>query len=460
MWVIDILFLWGTHEKSEKVRKWLESWKMDPLFLSTIFIIVVGLVAAVMDAGAVRAMFMATIALSPVWLPLFLVVFLWVSWVDYVRLLFWFSQGTVLLEVQLPPEVTKSPVAMETFLTTLHNTGGEGTFVDRFWLGKYRPVWALEIASNGGKIGFYIHLRKAWRNIVEARLYGLFPEAKVTEVDDYAAKLPFNLTEYDMWGAEFNKLGPQALPIKSYIDYGLDRDPKEEFKIDPIANILELLASISEGEYFWMQIILKGHRGESEWYGIKTAGDDAFKKGATAEIEKSMADAAKRAQKVIDEYKIEQGRMVTMTKNEQLRIEQIERSMAKLVFDCGVRVLYIAKKEKFNGINIGATVNFFGAFRGQDTTREYNNIMPTRGVSIFDYAWQDFHDIRHRILKRNLFFQYKHRAYFYVPYDQVPVYLTTEELATLWHFPSSGIVTPGLNRVSSRRSEAPLNLPI
>jgi hypothetical protein len=85
--------------------------------------------------------------------------------------------------------------------------------------------------------------------------------------------------------------------------------------------------------------------------------------------------------------------------------------------------------------------------------------MPARGNNWFDYPWQDWKEIRANRMRRNLFFRYKQRAYFYVPYDQVPVFMTTEELATIWHFPSSVVQTPALDRVPSRRSDAPINLP-
>ena len=38
--------------------------------------------------------------------------------------------------------------------------------------------------------------------------------------------------------------------------------------------------------------------------------------------------------------------------------------------------------------------------------------------------------------------------------------MSTEELATVYHIPSSGIETPGLARIQSATSEAPPNLPI
>ncbi len=77
----------------------------------------------------------------------------------------------------------------------------------------------------------------------------------------------------------------------------------------------------------------------------------------------------------------------------------------------------------------------------------------------FDYPWEDPLKFRRNKLKELFYFHSKHRAYFYVPYDQAPVYLSVEELASLWHFPNTGVEAPGLNRVAAKVAEAPHNLP-
>ena len=53
---------------------------------------------------------------------------------------FWSKQKRILLEIKLPKEITKSPLAMETFLIGLHQTGREGTWYAKFWEGKTRTV--------------------------------------------------------------------------------------------------------------------------------------------------------------------------------------------------------------------------------------------------------------------------------------------------------------------------------
>ncbi len=442
----------------------LRGYHIEALIVSPLIVLALVGFAAAYDPLALRAVSIAVVALSPIWVPLFIFSSIWVQWIKFVRTSFWLSQKMTLLEITLPPEVEKSPLAMELFLSSLYNTGGEATFVGRIWKGVFRPIWALEIASNEGKVSFYIHARKSLQNSVESRLYGQYPEAKITVVEDYAAKLPFNLDHYEIWGCEFGKTAPGAVPIKTYTDYQLDKNPDTpEIQVDPITNLLELMSSIGKDEYMWLQFILRGRSGD-EWYGFKIK-EDSYKEGGKKELQAMINAAAERSKKLAKELKvkdpdkaIEQAASrggALLSDGEKKRAEAIERSLGKTVFDVGIRALYIAKKERFNGSNIPSVALMFNPFRSADL----NSIVPNRGVSIFDYPWQDIFNIRHRILKNLLMYHYRMRAYFFVPYDQVPVFLTTEELATLWHFPNSKVQPPGLERVAAKRAEAPAGLP-
>jgi hypothetical protein len=422
-------------------------------------IVFLGLVSFVLftDPQAARATMTAIAALSPLWLPLFLLKYFWIYWIHYVRYKFWFSQEMVLLEIQLPPQVEKSPLSMELFLTALWNSGGEVTFIKRMWQGVFRAVWSLEIASMEGRVNFYIHMRKAMRTVVEARLYGQFPEAQVREVEDYTRQVPFNIDEYEMWGCEYKKGDPQALPIKTYVDYGLDKDPDEELKIDPISSVLEPFAAMGKDEYLWYQIVIKARK-KDEWYGFYL-NRDSFTEGFKKGLSDIMAAAAKRAGALVSDpnakAQAEARGLTLLTPGERTKVEAMEKAKAKLIFECGIRTIYFAKKEAFQGGKIGVLPRFFDPYR----SNELNYINPARWMASLDYPWQDFRNIRRNMFKKKLYFLYQNRAYFYVPMDQAPVFLNVEELASIWHFPSASVKTPGLNRVASKLSEAPPDLP-
>ncbi len=466
-WYKKIFLMWthgGAHHVSEK---WIGGWGFETLVIIPAAFLIFLIIAAGIDPAAISGTFAMAIALSPIWLPIGLLVFFWITWMHYIQYAFWFKQEYILLEIQLPPEVEKSPLSMELFLSAMYNSGGESNFIARIWKGQFRPVFTLEIASNEGQIKFYLHCRKGWKNVLEAKLYGQYPEVRITEADDYVAALPFNTNEYGLWGAEFKKMGgADALPIKTYIDYGLDKSPdKPESQVDPISNLTEFLGQIGQGEYLWMQIVMRAPKGDRWWYGFPLAGNNPWKEPAKAKINEITKNAIKRAQDLIEgdgedskkeKQKVGSRGSTLLSGGEKLQVEAIERSLTKLYFECGIRVLYLGLNSgPFSGTNIGSVVKFFDAYNQPN----YNSIMPTRGSSDFDYPWQDWNGIRENRVRRNLFFRYKHRAYFNVPYDQVPTHLTTEELATIWHFPSSVVQTPALDRVPSRRSEAPLNLP-
>jgi len=448
------------HAKAEEWASWLNK-RGQALFAYyapafAIFFLLVWWV----DPGVIRAVSVTLLASSPLWLPFFLGRYLWITWIRYIRFLHWLKQEHILLEIQLPAEVEKSPLAMELFLTSLFNTGGEPTAFHRMWLGSHRPAWSLEIASIEGRVRFYLYLRKGFKNIVEARLYGQYPEAKVVEVPDYTSSIPFNTDEYSLWGCEYKKTPgkPHALPIKTYVDYGLDKNPDTpEIQTDPITHILELLGSSGPGEYHFMQIVMKAHK-KDEWYGFYK-NTDKYIDEARAYIKTILVGAAKRSQTVLKESWGEGERTfpppAILSDEEKNKVEAMERALNKLVFECGIRVIYFAKKDKFDGVKIPNTIGFFSALRGP----EYNALGPTRGLTVLDFPWQDFSDIRKKSIARKLWFRYKNRAYFYEPFDQTPVFLNVEELATIWHFPSSVVKTPSIDRVPSKRAEAPLNLP-
>lgn len=445
------------HDTAHHANSWLDGWHIETTVVALVGFLIFSITAYAADPDAVIAAIVALVTLSPLWLPIALFFVFWKVWMHYLRFAFWFRQPMTLLHVELPPEVAKSPLAMELVLTGLWNKGGETTFIQRIWKGQFRAITTLELVSNEGRIGFYIHLRKGWKEFMEARIYGQFPEARITEVDDYVDAVPYDPEHYDLWGTEYQKSGDlaEAVPIKVYKEWEMDKNPDTpETKVDPLTNIFEFLATVKSDEYVWIQIVMKARK-KDEWYGFYKG--DHFKDDAKAQIKKITEGAIKRGQELTadpdEKKKIGSRGAMLLTGGEKYMVEAIENSTSKPVFDCGFRGLYIVKKGKFDITRINNLVCFWDPFRGM------NSLGVTRGKSIFDYPWQDWNNIRSTMISRKMFFWYKHRAYFYVPYDQKEVCMTVEELASIWHFPNSEVRTPALQRVPSRRAPAPANLP-
>ena len=120
-----------------------------------------------------------------VWLPVLLIILFWKLWVRYVQALFFSKRKRVLLEIRLPKELTKSPAAMELFLTGLHQAGREGTWYAKYWEGKTRPWFSLEMISIEGAVKFLIWTEEDFKNIIQAQLYSQYPTVEIYEVPDY-----------------------------------------------------------------------------------------------------------------------------------------------------------------------------------------------------------------------------------------------------------------------------------
>ncbi|MFH0804447.1 MAG: hypothetical protein V1896_02510 [Candidatus Zambryskibacteria bacterium] len=388
----------------------------------------------------------------PVWLPAIFLILFFNAWVYWRRTRFWQKEGSVLLEIKLPREISKSPAAMEVVLQALHQTGGEGTWINRIWKGQTRSHFSLEIASIGGNIRFFIWTKPKHRNFIESQIYSQYPGVEIYEAEDYTKPFYYNPEVNGLYATEFKLTQPDPYPIKTYIDYGLDRDPKEEFKIDPITPLIEFLGSLTSGHNIWFQIIIRAHKKRrlADIFGEK---EDSWKDEAKAEMAK-----------IVETYKpkdkTEYGRFPT--KGETDLINSLERSVLKYPFDCGIRAIYIADKDKFDGANIGGVLGMVKQFGSND---KLNGFRPNGWLFDFDYPWQEWFNDQERI-KTIALQEYKLRRFFYSPWrnkkyhSSKPFILNTEELATVFHFPGSVSSTPTFEKIPSLKSKAPSNLPI
>ncbi len=385
---------------------------------------------------------------SVIWVPFVIFELAWHSWTRYVRTDWLRKQEKLLLEIKLPQETLKSPLAMELVLLALYQTGGEGTPIDRYWDGKARPWFSLELVSDGGDIRFFIWTFKSQKAVLEASIYAQYPGVEVHQVDDYTQKIFFDPATHDLAGCRFEATSPDPLPIKTYVDYGLDKDPKEEYKVDPMAPLIEFMGTLKKGHQAWVQIVVRAHTQE------KTPTNEKYP-------DKWKDEAKELIQEIIEESAIEDAEgnktpnSVKLTTGQKIRIEAIERSQTKFAFDAGIRVLYIAPKDIFDKGNGGGLTGCFKQFNAPNL----NGFKPADGMSV-DYKWQDWSG--KKILKRKIghFRAYCERGYFHYPFSKKWTVLNTEELATLYHFPGSAVQTPNLKRIPSKRGDAPANLPI
>ena len=433
----------------------MESW---PIFILGLVLLANAFIwmPAIVSLALSLALFLA-----PLWLPFLLVGGAMTLWLILKRGEFIAEQKNILLEIRPPRNLVKTPLAMEAFLSSIHLSPGESTWYVRWMKGGVRPWWSLEIASFEGQVHFFIWTRANFRRIVESQMYAQYPGVQITEAPDYTR---FINTESDdiggVWGTDFKHTREAPLPIKTYIEYGMDKVQKEPEQVDPLANLIEFMGSIGKGEYLWLQFIVRVHKGER--YSGKLN-----KKGKTYTWKDEAEELVNEIRKMTRETYIdpvsgeERPGFPNPTKGQSEKIAAIERNVSKLAFDVGARSVYIAKKDKFNPVMITHMIGLFKPF----STEGWNDINSSDWLKRFDnYPWEIGASKLKKLYAKRLVEAFRRRQFFHdpfyygIPQDKIMV-MSTEELATVFHIPSHSVETPGLTRIQSATGEAPSNLP-
>jgi hypothetical protein len=413
--------------------------------------------------------------MSPILVPLVLIYLSVLLWVRYSQLKYIFKQKPVLLEIRIPKDIQKSPLAMEIIFGIMHQ-GGASTYTEAYLDGKVSPWFSLELVSIEGKVHFFIWASEArFKKLLEAQIYAQYPTVEVYEVPpekDYVRHFDFNPEKKSVWGLQFGLTGKDVYPIKTYVDYGMDKDQKDEYRIDPMVAVLEFLGSAGKGHNIWIQILISKHD-KKDLKTFSLSGKSDWKKEAKQEIKKikvaSMLDMDPDKVEAEHIKKAEASmKFPNMTKGQIEKIAAIERSIDKNAFDACVRGLYLADKNVFNpsyiaglvGSNVQYSSKSLNGFKLKVKTDVSNEFKDW--ATIFPFLNKVI-ALKKAKFTNEMFDAYRLRSFFFPPYQyyrQDPFVLTSEELATMFHFPGNVSATPTLAKIASKKSEPPANLPI
>ncbi|NCU28098.1 MAG: hypothetical protein EOM85_00270 [Candidatus Moranbacteria bacterium] len=364
-----------------------------------------------------------------------------------------------LLEIQIPREIAKSPSAMELFFSN--------TFDPKLW-------FSLEMVSIDGRVHFYIRTQNNIKDLVQTQIYAQYPQAKVVEIEDYV----FDIPKYDkngdwyVWGCEYSKKKDDFLPLKTYKAYGeeMRAGTKEEFKVDPITPIIELLGSLSKGQQLWIQILAK-HSGK-KYYSKKKEKKVEFSEAAP----EFLLELLKPYTKVQKNEKGETDLDIRTPKTIEPVVKAVSEQLGQLHFECGIRVIALSDKkiiteDQFNGLSRSAKLIF------RQFTLANSNELERINTTEFEDAWKDPIGTTMNKFKRRLLDSYRLRMFFhppmildlefpkwlkiFAPTGKPKVFvLSSEELASIFHFPGMVSETPSFKRVETKIAKPPSNLPI
>jgi len=446
-----------------------------------------------------------------IWDPFWWVIlFLIILWVPFLRVWWWVflpimlqiqlktlylwymgwdfdyaKQKWVFLEIIPPKEVLIPLKAMEDVFSAIWPIMDVANFREVWCDGELPngPYWySWEIASIEGKLHFYVRTLEQHRVAIESALFGHYPDIEIHEAQDYVKLVPPTIPndEWDMYGEDWDLVKEDAYPIKTYEKFFEpqgERISAEEKRMDPIISLLEAMSKLGPGEHYWVQFttVPVADYDEPDW---RSEGQKIINKLAKRPEKKEptlIEDLMHIARELImgpekegegesakyswvEQNKEESGeREMVLTPGEREIITEVENKIKKPAFRTNIRGVYVAKREAWKAPNrvisrtymghfITGHMNYF-QFQGKTRPRVHFFM---RNRRVFLRARKMF---RMTVLRFPPLYPDRHTF--------CPI-LSTEEMATLYHFPLrvSGMVAPTMSKIESKKAGPPANLPV
>lgn len=417
------------------------------------------------------------------WIPLFFIL-----WKPFLFLYLWWrvdgflkKQQMVLLEIKLPKEILKPIRAMEVVFSSIQNAIYQPPDLWEKWIdGRVQLSLGLELVSIDGQPHFFIRTPKEYRDSVESSLYAQYPEIEIVEVDDYTKYVPQSIPnkEWDLFGSDYKLNKDDHYPIKTYSEFETEREKEEEEVVDPIAGLLESMAKIKKGEQLWIQFLIDPvgdvdlARSFSKWWKKGEAlRDKLARRPAPGPPRPIIQEAAEIliTGKVKEEKKEEKEIFppeMRLTPGEREVLAAIEKKMSKPIFQTTVRFIYLGRRDVWFKPNFRLAFSFFNQYATNNLNAlfaEGKTLTKIHKALIFQFLNIDFiRGRRHYVKCRKLFRNYIRRlSPFYPKLGKGTFMLNTEEVASLFHFPSERVApAPGVSRIEAKKGGALPSLPV
>jgi hypothetical protein len=416
------------------------------------------------------------------WLPLpFLV------WRPFLFHYLWWRQDVFsekeakfsFIEIKIPKEVFKPVRAMEMVFASLFQIAYDPPDTWEKWVdGKYQFSYSFEIVAIDGAPHFFIRIPTGSRRSIESAIYSQYPEAEIIDAEDYTKMVPQNIPngEWDLWGTSLQLLKPNPYPLRTYKEFETEKETDKERMVDPLAGLLEAMAKTTPGEQLWIQFIAKPLSkdvgGFEEWLkeGKKVKEElarrtvkqlphrplilEAMDVLLTGEPPKVAAE--KKDELIPPEMKL--------TPGEREVIAAVEEKIAKMPFDVHARYIYLGKGNAFFKPNLRLPFGYLASYCTQNmnyiTLKGQPIITKIKKSWFLPFNSKLLRDRRVFLRKRNLFTRYTKRWPTLFPESGGSIVLSSEEMASLYHFPGRLAATaPFMERIEAKKGEAPPGLP-
>ena len=371
----------------------------------------------------------------------------------------------IILAIDVPKSNEQSPKAVENMFTYLSGAHGSINFFEKWFEGKFQMSFSYEIVSLEGYTQFLIRTPMEFRNLIETSVYSQYPDAEISEVDDYVETVPHHFPdeEYDVWGSEFVQANDWAFPIKLYQEFEHKFGESETQFKDPMASLMDLCSSLREGEQFWFQIVIIPISfdwvKEVDKVVDKLLGKNKKAASGASKLVEWIGEASEMVYSIWGdiEDKKEDNKglsMMELTPKQKKQIESIHEKAAKLSFEAKIRAVYVARRDSMDKNKV---VNGLIGYMKQFAAMDLNNLKPDVSNTMTKAVY--FNKDRRLLRKKNNIIRN------YVAREDTAGrkagLFNIEELATIWHFPiDANVKAPMIQKAPGRKADAPSSLPI
>jgi GTPase SAR1 family protein len=308
-------------------------------------------------------------------------------------------------------EEKKSRIAvMEQFLSSLAGLKEKG-FFKNFLYGQPSVVLEIAVPFSTSEISFYLAGPKKQEGFLEKQIHGFYPQALVEKIEDYNIFNP----QGQCAGGFFKLEKTSVLPLKTY----------KELEVDPLENISNALTKIEEtGEGGAIQIILRPAAVGWNKLGLSIA--KRMNEGL------SFEDVLKG--KPIRKPKPEEPPLKVSPLAEET-IKALQAKAGKMGFQANIRVLFSAETEERAEEFLSHSEGSFQQF----SSPNFNSLRleKNKGGAL-----------------KKLCFNFSFRLFS----NRERIVLNSEELASIFHFPLTQLISPKVKWLKAREAAPPTNL--
>ena len=292
------------------------------------------------------------------------------------------------------------------------------------WLFGHKDIFSFEIVVREGKTYFFIALPAHFVDYIQEQIHAQFPQAVIEEVPDYNIFSAKGFVKGKM--LKFKR--PDFLPIKTY----------KKMEADPLNSLTNALSKIDEKDGAAVQIVIRSAPPSWRKLGIKVASkmhqgkkfEDALKDakgGFGAFFLKAFKSKPKEGQPGQEQYRL--------SPMEEEMVKGIEEKASKAGVNANIRIVVSSENQARLDVYLNNLVNVFSQYN----IYQYGNSFEPSDRPI------------NRLVK----------DFIYRLYDEGrSIVLNTEALASIYHFPISGVNdAPTIYWLEARKAPAPSNIP-